>query len=100
MLDAVLIENIILLISSGIMTFFAVFLWSRTREISWMLLILAVIISYTGLLYELFLHLGVLGRDDFMFYGLNFVSLGFKIVPHLLFAISFGLKIGQSNAYK
>lgn len=100
MLDSILVENIILLISSGIMTFFAVFLWSRTRDISWMMIILSVIISYVGLLYELFLHLGVLGDEGFLFQGQNIVSLAFKIVPHLLFTISFALMIKRSHMFK
>ena len=63
--------EIILLVSrlaiSAVAAFLAILLWSRTRDLAWMLIVIGVIASYADILFGLLAQLGLVDESRFAF---------------------------------
>ena len=54
-------------IIGGIGTFFAVLLWSKTRDAAWIFVILGVIVEYIAIIYSTLEMFGVVGNNIITF---------------------------------
>lgn len=79
------------LILGGLIAFLAIMLWSRTRDFSWMLLVLAAVTGYSALVYDLLLQLGFVMSREIMLFGneLPLIKLILSIVPSLFVILAF-----------
>ena len=79
------------LILGGLIAFLAIMLWSRTRDFSWMLLVLAAVTGYSALVYDLLLQLGFVTNREIMLFGneLPLIKLILSVVPSLFVILAF-----------
>ena len=79
------------LILGGLIAFLAIMLWSRTRDLAWMLLVLAAVTGYSALVYDLLLQLGFVTSREIMLLGneLPLIKLILSIVPSLFVILAF-----------
>lgn len=95
MTETEVIFFIIKLFLGGVIAFLAIMLWSRTRDFSWMFLILSAVIGYSSVVFDLLLRLGfvtsrlvnVLGTE------IPLVQLVLAIVPSIFVIIAFILML-------
>lgn len=95
MSESEIIFFIIKLFLGGVIAFLAIMLWSRTRDFSWMFLVLAAVTGYSSLVFDLLLKLGfvtsrlinVLGNE------IPLVQLLLTIIPSLFVVIAFILML-------
>jgi hypothetical protein len=50
--------------------FLAILLWSRTRDLAWMLVVIGVIASYADILFDLLGRLGLIDEARYSFLGI------------------------------
>jgi len=75
----------------AVVTFLAIMLWSRTRDIAWMLIITGVIVSYVEIVHSVLLIFGMGGGDLFLIGSVPLISfmlpllrMGFLIAGFLV----------------
>ena len=86
-------KDIIMLISEisvgAVLTFLAIMLWSHTREVEWMLIIVGVIVKYGQIIILTLTMLGVVSSDLPVIPGVVDVNLILKILPDIFFIAAF-----------
>ncbi len=92
-----LILYIIKLILGGLASFFAIILWSRTRDPAWMSLVTGTIIDYAGIVYNMLLDFGVAFTTNLTVLGIPITTLLFSIIPPALFILAFILMIQRNK---
>ena len=95
MSETEIIFFIIRLFFGGIIAFLAIMLWSKTRDFSWMFLVLAAVTGYSSLVFDLLLKLGFVTSREIILLGnkISIVQLILAIVPSLFIIISFILML-------
>jgi hypothetical protein len=76
-------------------TFCAIFLWSRTRDMAWTLVIVGTIVSYAGIVYGTLVTFGIIDEADFMLRGVHVVRIALADLPPL--AVGIGCIIASSR---
>jgi hypothetical protein len=84
---------IIKLVFGGLASFFAILLWSKTRDFAWMSLVIASLCTYAAIVYDVLENLGVIPVGLYTFYGISIASLFFAIVPSIFYIISFAIML-------
>lgn len=90
---AQLVLIIVKLIFGGLASFFAILLWSKTRDFAWMSLVCASLCTYAAIVYDILENLGIIPLDLFSIYGVSAASLFFAIVPSIFYIISFAIML-------
>ncbi|MBP5174451.1 MAG: hypothetical protein ILP07_00870 [Treponema sp.] len=98
MTQADLILYIIKLVLGGITAFFAIILWSRTRDAAWMSMVAGTIIRYTGTVYDMLIDFGVVFTTDIELFSIPLTTLLFTVVPSLFFILAFILMIHRTRS--
>lgn len=95
MTESEIIFFIIKLVLGGIIAFLAIMLWSRTRDFSWMFLVLAAVTGYSAVVFDLLLKLGFVTTRKIIILNseISIVQLALAIVPSLFVIISFILML-------
>jgi hypothetical protein len=90
-------EQMIMLLSKLILgsaaAFLSIILWSKTRDMAWMFVIIAVIIAYGEIIFQTLKTFGIIGPRFLVFSGIPFFELLLTNLPLLFFAIAFLLMI-------
>ena len=97
MQNSEIILYIIKLVLGGITAFLAVSLWSKTKDASWICLVLGFVISYAGIVYQMILDFSLLVFDKLVIFGIPIFTLIFTILPSLLFIIAFILMLCKKD---
>ena len=84
---------IIKLFLGGVVGFFAIMIMSKTRELSWMFMVIGFLLSYAALVFELMVKLGVLTLGSIYVFGLPLASLICAVVPSVFFLLAFIFKL-------
>lgn len=86
---------IIKLFLGGVIAFLAILLWGRTRDFSWMFLVLAAVTGYSALVFDLLLRLGVVSSRDVLVLGIYIplARLVLAVLPSLFVIIAFILML-------
>jgi hypothetical protein len=71
------------LATAAVAAFLAIVLWSRTRDLAWMLIVIGVIASYAYIVFDLLGRLGIVDEERFKLLGL---PVGRIILSNLNFA--------------
>ena len=77
MLESEVVFYIVKLVFGGITAFLAILLLSRTRDSVWIFMVCGAIFSYTGLVFELLLKVGIISEFSLKIFNLPFVPLFF-----------------------
>ncbi|MGO9409482.1 MAG: hypothetical protein ACLQCB_01880 [Spirochaetia bacterium] len=78
-------------------TFCAILLWSRTREIAWTFLIMAVIISYADIVMATLRSYGILGPEPQIAHGIPIVRVLLADLPFLFSGIGFVIAFSRGR---
>ncbi len=70
-------------------TFCAILLWSRTREMGWTFLIIAIIISYADIVLATLRRYGILGAEPELAHGIPIVRILLANLPLFFAGIGF-----------
>ncbi len=91
------VKEIVTLVSQvsigAIVTFFAILLWSHTREVEWMLLITGAIVWYVGIIIGVFSVFGIIAGPLYIIPGIIDVDLVLKIIPQILYGSAFIVRL-------
>lgn len=77
------------LILGGFASFFAILLWSGTRDGAWMLVIMSAILSYVNVMYKTLRVFGVVKEGVFLIPGVLHVNLILESLPVLFLSLAF-----------
>ena len=88
-MNSTILLFIIKLVLGGLVAFFAILLMSKTREVSWMLVVSGFILSYIALVYDLLCELGVLTEAKIMLFGIPLIPFLCVLLPSLCFIVAF-----------
>ncbi len=94
-MDPHILLFIIKLISGGIVAFLAILLMSKKRSISWTFMVSGFILSYTALVYDLLIELGVLSATKYSLWGIPLSTLICVILPALCYIIAFIIMLAR-----
>lgn len=97
MMQQELILFIIRLVLSGIAAFFAIALWSKTRDVAWMCLVAGAVTSYAALVYELLAKLGFVPTETVTVFHIPIITLLFAVLPPLFFILAFMLMLARKR---
>ncbi len=95
MSESEIIFFIIRLFLGGLIAFLAIMLWSRTRDFSWMFLVLAAVTGYSSIVFDLLLKLGFVTSRKVLILGneIPLVQLLLAVIPGLFVIIAFILML-------
>ena len=85
------------IVVGGITTFVAVLLWSKTRDIAWILMIVGTILYYIYIIYNVLDKFGIVGNYSPIIYGIPVVKVALSNLPLIFFAIAFIVVIGRKK---
>jgi hypothetical protein len=68
---------------AAIAAFLAILLWSRTRDIAWMLIVIGVIASYADILFGLLAELGLVDEARYSYSGIPIGRILLSNLPYL-----------------
>jgi hypothetical protein len=79
--------EIVLLVSrlsiAAVAAFLAILLWSRTRDLAWMLIVIGVIASYAEILFDLLSRLGIVDESSYSLLGIPLGRILLSNLPYL-----------------
>ena len=87
-----LTEYVALLIRLGVgalTTFFAILLWSQTRDVSWVLAIVSALVSYAHIILETLERFGILPEEFFYVSGLPVLRVVLANLPMVFLSLAF-----------
>ena len=95
MTETEIIFFIIKLFLGGVIAFLAIMLWSRTRDFSWMFLVLAAVTGNSSIVFDLLLKLGFVTSRKILILGneIPLVQLVLAVIPSLFVIIAFILML-------
>ena len=95
MTETEIIFFIIRLFLGGVIAFLAIMLWSRTRDFSWMFLVLAAVTGYSSIVFDLLLKLGFVTSRNVLILGneIPLVQLVLAVIPSLFVIAAFILML-------
>ncbi len=71
------------LATAAVAAFLAILLWSRTRDIAWMLIVIGVIASYADILFGLLSQLGLVDESRYSLLGIPIGRALLSNLPYL-----------------
>ncbi len=70
-------------------TFLAIIVWSRVRDVSWMLIVVGILAGYADILYALLVEFGLLPDPALSIRGAGILVFIFPNLPWILFSAAF-----------
>ncbi len=74
------------LVFGAVFAFLGILLWSRTRSVSWMLIIIGAIVQYGQIMVSTFTIFGIVSVDRISIRGVPIVEIVLTSLPYLLYA--------------
>jgi len=81
------------LVFGAVVTFLAIILWPRTRDIAWMLIIFGVIVSYIEIVYSILVIFGMGGGDLFFIGSVSLISVILLLLRMGFFIAGFSVMV-------
>lgn len=81
------------LIFIAVATFLAIVVWSRTRDASWMLIVVGIVAGYADILYSLLSEFGLAPERVGLLAGVPVLAVIFPNLPWLFFSIAFAVML-------
>lgn len=86
---------IIKLVLGGIVGFLAILVMSKTRDASWMCIVIGFLLSYAAIVYDLMVKIGVLTLGSIFVLGIPLPTLISIILPNIFFILAFIFKLAK-----
>ncbi len=83
-----LADNII----AGVAAFLAIVVWVKTRDSSWVFIVLAVLGIYAAVIYKTLLFFGIILSGIYLFNGIDIIQAAFDYVPQLFLVVALLIK--------
>lgn len=83
--------------SGAVAAFFAILLWSRTRDMPWVLVIVGTIVLYAEIVYSTLARFGVVGRDAWTVSGVPLFQLLLANLPPAFYVAAFIVMIRRKG---
>lgn len=83
------VVDLVRLALGAVTTFLAIILWSRTRDVSWMFIVLATIMMYGEVMYGILDRTGILGGAQIVLWGTPLPRLIFSGLPLIFLLAAF-----------
>ena len=83
------------LVFGAIATFLAIVLWSRTRDIAWMLIVIGTIVGYGEVLFTTLETFGMVEVSALQVYGVSVFRVAVVNLPTLFFILAFSVMIAR-----
>ncbi len=81
----------------AVATFFAILLWSRTRDLAWILIVIGVLISYADTVYTTLEAFGIVGGELLYLYGIALFPFLLGNAPLVFFILAFIVMISRKR---
>lgn len=81
------------LVITAIATFFAIILWSRTRDLAWMLMVVGTVAGYADILYSFLSQYGILPEGPMVAPGVPLAVLILSNLPMILYGAAFAVMV-------
>jgi hypothetical protein len=77
------------LILGALASFFAIMVWSKTRDVAWMLMVIGTIAAYVETVYSILLLMGITGGNILTIGSVPLVSIVLPCLPTVFFTAAF-----------
>lgn len=77
------------LTAGAVVTFLAIMLWSQTREVEWVLVIIGVLLKYVQILVSSFSTLGIIQSEIYIISKVVDLETLLKILPLIFYSLAF-----------
>jgi hypothetical protein len=88
------------LVLGALASFFAIMLWSKTRDIAWMLMVIGAIAAYIEIVYSILEILGITEGDSLVIGSVPAASIILPCLPVIFFIIAFAVMVFRKYRYK
>ncbi len=85
------------LATAAVAAFLGIVLWSRTRDLAWMLIVIGVIASYADILFDLLSRLGIVDEARYSLLGLPLGRILLANLPYLFLCAALVVMIGRKR---
>ena len=75
--------------------FFAILLWSKTRDVAWMLMVIGAIASYVDTVYSILVIFGIAGVNLPSIGSMPVVSILLPCLPMVFFIAAFAVMVAR-----
>ena len=79
----------------AIAAFLAIILWSKTRDLTWMLMVIGVIASYVEVVYSIVESFGAIGRNVLSIGAMPVASIVLHCLPMVFFIAAFAVMVAK-----
>lgn len=79
----------------AIASFLAILLWSKTRDVAWMLMVVATIASYAETVYSILERFGLAAGARIMVGGVPLATLVISNLPTVLYIVAFAVIVAR-----
>jgi hypothetical protein len=77
--------------------FLSILLWSRTRDLAWMLVVIGTIASYAEIIFDLLARIGLVDEARYSPFGLPLGRIVLSNLPYLLLCAAFLVMIHRKR---
>jgi integral membrane sensor domain MASE1 len=88
------------LVLGALASFFAIMLWSKTRDVAWMLMVIGTIAAYIEIVYSILGILGITEGDSLLIGSIPAASIVLPCLPMIFFIIAFVVMVFRKYRYK
>ena len=74
-------------------SFFAIMLWSRTRDVAWMLMVIGTIAAYVETVYAILNLFGIVGENILIIGTVPLISIILPCLPTIFFIAAFAVMV-------
>jgi hypothetical protein len=85
------------LATAAVAAFLAILLWSRTRDLAWMLIVIGVIASYADILFGLLSQLGLVDEARYDLFGIPVGKVILSNLPYLFLCAALLIMISRKR---
>jgi len=81
-------------------SFFAIMLWSKTRDIAWMLMVIGTIAAYVETVYSILNMFGISGGSIFIIGSVPLMSIILPCLPTVFFIAAFVVMVVRKYLHR
>ncbi|MDR2618945.1 MAG: hypothetical protein LBC62_08755 [Treponema sp.] len=81
-------------------SFFAIMLWSKTRDIAWMLMVIGAIAAYVETVYSILELFGITGETVISIGAVPLVSIILPCLPTIFFIAAFAVMVARKYRHR
>jgi len=79
----------------AVAAFFAIMLWSKTRDVAWMLMVIGTIAAYVETVYAILNLFGISGSDIFVIGSIPLISIILPCLPTVFFISALAVMVAR-----